>query len=280
MYIILILGVVIVLYLSFDTKSSIKVGDTMTSSAFNELVWADDFLGEGYIDSSKWFHQTQLPPGGIWWGGLLQHYTNRDENSFVRDGYLHLVAIKEPFEDQGELKQYTSARLNSKFAFTYGRVEVRAKMPSGVGTWPAIWMLNKNINEAGAYWERQGFGETSWPYCGEIDILEHWGKEANFIQSAVHTASSYGHEVKNLGGKLARDVSNEFHLYALEWTEDKMIFSIDSEVHYIYEPFVKFKYTWPFDEDQYLLLNIAIEQDIDSGFNSSAMVVDYVRVYQ
>ncbi len=280
MYIILILGVVIVLYLSFDTKSSIKVGDTMTSSAFNELVWADDFLGEGSIDSSKWFHQTQLPPGGIWWGGLLQHYTNRDENSFVRDGYLHLIAIKEPFKDQGELKQYTSARLNSKFAFTYGRVEVRAKMPSGVGTWPAIWMLNKNINEAGAYWERQGFGETSWPYCGEIDILEHWGKEANFIQSAVHTASSYGHEVKNLGGKLARDVSNEFHLYALEWTEDKMIFSIDSEVHYIYEPFVKFKYTWPFDEDQYLLLNIAIEQDIDSGFNSSAMVVDYVRVYQ
>ena len=117
----------------------------------NDLLWSDEFNGSGAIDSSNWFQQTQLPDGNNWYNGELQHYTNRQTNSFQNNGSLNLVAKKETFTDQGVTKQYTSARLNSKFAFKYGRVEVRAKLPSGVGTWPAIWMLGKNIIEPGGF---------------------------------------------------------------------------------------------------------------------------------
>jgi beta-glucanase (GH16 family) len=121
------------------------------------LVWADEFDTDGAVNPNNWFHQTQLPASGSWFNGEEQHYTNRIENSFVNNGFLNIVAIKESFTDQGETKQYTSARLNSKFAFTYGRVDVRARLPFGDGTWPAIWTLGKNISEDGAYWENQGF---------------------------------------------------------------------------------------------------------------------------
>lgn len=258
----------------------VQAGDTLSESAYQNLIWSDEFAGEGSIDTTKWFQQTQLPPGGSWWDGLRQHYTDRVENTYVKDGLLHLVAIKEPLTDQGETKQYTSARLNSKFTFTYGRVEVRAKMPTGVGTWPAIWMLNKNIDEAGAYWEQQGFGAVNWPHCGEIDILEHWGKNQGFIQSAVHNGSSYGGEVTNLGGRQVKNVSNDFHVYAMEWTEEQLAFSVDGIVHYVYKPDLKTQDTWPYDDEYYFLLNIAIEPKIDSNFKESAMVVDYIRVYQ
>jgi beta-glucanase (GH16 family) len=247
---------------------------------FNSLVWSDEFNGNGAINSENWFHQTQLPAGGDWYGGLIQHYTDRKENAYLKNGFLNLVAKKELFDDQGEVKQYTSARLNSKFAFTYGRIEVSAKLPTGIGTWPAIWMLNKNINENGAYWEKQGFGTTNWPDCGEIDILEHWGKNSNQIQSAVHTSSSYGHEVVNFGGQKIANASDKFHLYTLEWTKDKMVFSIDGIEHYRYNPSIKNSATWPFDTDQYLLLNIAIEPDIDAAFTESSMEIDYIRIFQ
>jgi beta-glucanase (GH16 family) len=249
-------------------------------SQFTTLVWSDEFNGIGAIDSGKWFHQTQLPPGGSWWDGLLQHYTNREGNAFLKDGDLHLVAKKENFKDQGELKQYTSARLNSKFAFAYGRVEIRAKLPEGKGTWPAIWMLSKNINEDGAYWDNQGFGTVNWPACGEIDIFEHWGKNQDYISSAVHNASSYGHNVKNVAGQKVEQVSNEFHLYTLDWTKDKMVFAVDGVEHFRYQPAIKNSETWPYDSDYYILMNIAIEPGIDPEFVRSAMVVDYIRVYQ
>jgi len=251
-----------------------------TSPDFSTLVWADEFNGSGQIDTNKWFHQTQLPPGGSWFGGIIQHYTDRVENTYLEDGNLNLVAKKETFMDQGEEKQYTSARLNSKYAFTYGRVEVRAKLPTGVGTWPAIWMLSTTIDEDGAYWDNLGYGTTKWPRCGEIDIMEHWGKKQNHVSSAVHTASSYGGRVVNLGGRKIPTASTNFHIYALEWSQDKLVFSIDGHNHYIYEPAVKNMDTWPFDADQYILLNIAIEPEIDPDFIESAMVIDYVRVYQ
>lgn len=247
---------------------------------YTNLVWFDEFEGKGAIDSEKWFHQTQLPPGGDWYGGLIQHYTNRETNSYLENGCLNIVAKKEMFDDQGELKEYTSARLNSKFAFTYGRIEIRAKLPSGVGTWPAIWLLNKNIDEAGAYWEKQGFGTTYWPVCGEVDIVEHWGKNQNYVQSAVHTASSAGDDVVNLGGRFIENASDEFHTYSLVWSKEKIVFSIDGIVHYVYNPSIRDSSTWPFNAEQYILLNIAIEPDIDPYFEKSAMEVDYVRVYQ
>ena len=257
-----------------------KQSKNESDSKFSNLVWFDEFDGNGAINSEKWFHQTELPSGGDWYGGLLNHYTNRIENSFVKDGILNIVAKKEVFNDQGEIKEYTSARLNSKFAFTYGRVEVRAKLPTGIGTWPAIWMLNKNIDEPGAYWQKQGFGSTYWPVCGEVDIVEHWGNRQNYIQSAVHTESSAGDDVVNLGGKVLENVSHQFHIYSMEWYEDKMVFAVDGEVYYTYQPEIKNSSTWPFISDQYLLLNIAIEPDIDSSFEQSTMEIDYLRVYQ
>lgn len=146
-----------------------------------EIVWSDEFDGNGAIDSEKWHHQTQLPNGGSWYNGEIQHYTDRIENSFVSNGTLKVVAKKETYTDQGFTKTHTSARLNSKFAFTYGYVAVRAKLPQGVGTWPAIWTLGQNITEPGGYWYDTN-GTVGWPNCGEIDIMEHWGSNQNFVQ--------------------------------------------------------------------------------------------------
>jgi len=247
---------------------------------FNTLVWSDEFEGSGKIDTEKWFLQTQLPPGGSWWGGIIQHYTDSEENTYLKDGYLNLVAKKQKLTDQGETKNYTSARLNSKFAFTYGKIEIRAKLPSGHGTWPAIWMLNTNIDEDGAYWDLQGYGKVKWPHCGEIDILEHWGKNQDYVSSALHNGSSYGGYVKNVGGQTVNNAYSEFHIYTFEWTAEKMTFSIDGKPHYKYHPKVKNAKTWPYDSDYYLILNIAIEPDIDPNFTESTMVVDYIRVYQ
>lgn len=248
------------------------------SSIFNQLVWADEFDGNGPIDPTKWHHQTQLPNGGSWFNNERQHYTNRVDNSYVEDGFLHIVAKRENFTDQGETKSFTSARLNSKFAFTYGRVEARAKLPFGQGTWPAIWMLGKNVNEPGGYWAST-YGNTGWPACGEIDIMEHWGNNQNFVQSALHTPSSFG-ATENHGGTFAEDVSNTFHVYALEWTPEEMRFSIDGAVYYTYAPNSQNSATWPFDADQYLLLNVAIQGQVASNFTQSPMVIDYIRVYQ
>jgi beta-glucanase (GH16 family) len=231
------------------------------------------------IDSTKWFHQTKLPNGNSWFNGEIQHYTDRESNAYVSDGTLKIVARKEVYNDQGVTKEYTSARLNSKFAFKYGVAEFRAKMPIGVGTWPAIWMLGKNISESGTYWANEGYGTTSWPAVGEIDILEHWGRNQGYAQSALHTTSSNG-ATQNHGGRYISDISSEFHTYTMDWNADRIIFKIDGIEHYRYNPSEKNPNTWPFDSEFFFLLNIAIEPTIQSGFTESAMEIDYVRVYQ
>lgn len=251
----------------------------LSDSTFYALVWSDEFSENGAIDTSKWFHQTELPNGDSWYNGEIQHYTNSINNSFAAIGKLHIVARNETYTDQGVTKDYTSARLNSKFAFTYGRVEIKAQLPSGSGTWPAIWMLGKNINEDGAYWDNEGYGTSYWPACGEIDIMEHWGANQNFVQSAIHTPSSFG-ATENHGGQFINTASNEFHVYSLEWTEENMEFAVDGVLHYTYEPEIQDENTWPFDEAQYLLLNIAIQPNISPNFTNSSMLIDYVRVYQ
>jgi len=247
---------------------------------YNQLVWSDEFTANGPIDSNQWFHQTQFPVGDSWFNGEVQHYTNRLANSYVQNGKLHIVAKKESFSNQGVTKSYTSARLNSKFAFKYGRVEVRAKIPSGIGTWPAIWLLGKNINEKGAYWQTQGFGNKPWPDCGEIDIMEHWGDKPNHVSSAYHTPSTYQGGALNSAGQFIPTAISDFHVYALEWTANKLVFSIDSIVHFTYQPAVKNANTWPFNEEQFILLNVAIESSIKPSFIQGAMEIDYVRVYQ
>jgi hypothetical protein len=140
-------------------------------------------------------------------------------------------------------------------------------------------MLGKNIDENGAYWDNNGFGTTPWPACGEIDIMEHWGNNQNFVQSAMHTPSSFGGTI-NKGGQMIPTASSAYHVYELEWSPTKMVFSIDNRVHYTYNPPVKNASTWPFTTDQYLLLNIAIQPSILPSFTQSDMIVDYVRVYQ
>ena len=248
---------------------------------YTDLVWADEFDTNGAIDAAKWHHQTQLPQGGSWYNGEVQHYTNRIENSSVNNGFLDITAIKENFTDQGQTKQYTSARLNSKFAFTYGRVDVRAKLPFGDGTWPAIWTLGKNINEDGGYWDNQ-YGTVGWPACGELDIMEHGLHPTNQVSVAIHTPSSYGGTVNTSIQTLA-DVANNFHVYSMNWSPDQITFLIDGVGFYTYNPAVKNDDTWPFYLEQYLLLNIAMGGNggaIDPNFSQSSMVIDYVRVYQ
>ena len=251
---------------------------------YKDLVWSDEFNTNGAVDANNWFHQTQLPNGSSWNNGEVQHYTNSTTNSFVDGGYLHIVAKKESFTDQGVTKDYTSARLNSKFAFTYGRVDVRAKLPIAAGTWPAIWMLGKNVNETGAYFA-SNYGTTSWPACGEIDIMEHGifpSQSINYVQSTLHTPSSFGNSVNN-GGIVATDLANNYHVYSMNWSPNRISFLLDDVIYYTYEPTVKDANTWPFDKEQFLLLNIAMggwAAPIPSNFVESAMDIDYVRVYQ
>ena len=255
--------------------------NTNPTSIFNKLVWNDEFDGYGLVNSANWFHQTQLPNGLSWYNSELQHYTNSASNSFRKNGILNIIAKRENFTDQGQTKQFTSARLNSKFAFKYGRVEVRAKLPTGAGTWPAIWMLGKNIIEPGAYWTNN-YGTINWPACGEIDIMEHWGSNQNVISSAVHHPIdgnlSVGEYITNAQNK--PNVSTEFNIYGLEWDEQSITFSVNGINHLTYNPIIKNQYTWPFDAEQYLLLNIAIEPRVSSNFVQSTMEIDYVRVYQ
>ncbi len=156
---------------------------------------------------------------------------------------------------------------------------MRAKLPEGNGTWPAIWMLGQNINEPGAYWQTQGYGTTSWPYCGEIDIMEHWGGNQNYVQSAIHTPSRFGGTI-NHGGQYISNSTTQFNIYTLEWTTEQMNFSVNNYVHYTYSPEPQNSDTWPFDLPLYLLMNIAIEQSVESSFYATEMEIDYVRVYE
>ena len=252
---------------------------------YKDLVWSDEFNTNGAINAVNWHHQTQLIAGTSWANGEEQHYTNKLANSFVNSGNLNIVAKKETFFDQGVTKQYTSARLNSKFAYKYGRVDIRAKIPKDLGTWPALWLLGKNINENGGFFDAQ-YGTTSWPACGEIDILEYGitrSKPDNYIQSAMHTPSSSGNTV-NIGGVVVGDnIAENYHIYSMNWSPNQISFLVDNVVFYTYNPSNKNASTWPFDKEQYLLLNIAmggVAGTIPSNFTQAAMVIDYVRVYQ
>lgn len=251
---------------------------TIPSTVYDTLIWSDEFDGIGTIDGSKWFQQTQLIAGTSWANGEVQHYTNRQANSYVDNGTLKIKAIKENYTDQGVTKNYTSARLNSKFTFKYGRVEVRAKVPSVAGAWPAIWLLGKNINEDGGYWDNQGFGTTSWPWCGEIDIMEP-NVAKNQMLATWHWNNGNGYQINSKGIPTTNaNTSQNFHNYILEWNETSMKIYMNSIL--INEmPTVN-----PFNQDFYVLLNVAMGGSlggtIDPNFTSDIMEIDYVRVYQ
>ena len=262
------------------------VNPNVLDVVYTNLVWEDDFNTPGPVNSMNWHHQTQvIIPGVGWANSEEQHYTDRIENSFVdNSGFLNIVAKDETYNDQNLIKNYTSARLNSKFAFTYGRIDVRAKIPVEPGTWPAIWTLGKNINENGGFWAPT-YGTTSWPDCGEIDMMEHGifpNQNINYIGSALHTPCCHA-GFPNHGGVLTTDLANDFHVYSMNWSANQITFLIDGVGYYTYNPTVKNASTWPFFEDQFILLNVAmggIAGAVDPNFTESAMVVDYVKVYQ
>ena len=255
------------------TETSYLIGEDLT------LIWSDEFDYEGSPDIDKWHHQTIAPNNGGWWNGELQHYTDRLENSSVNNGTLKIKAKKEQYEFDDSSKSYTSARLNSKFSFRYGRIDVRAKLPKGAGTWPAIWTLGANINEIGNYFGDQ-FGNVGWPACGEIDIMEQNGWNKNNVIGHLHWADNSG-QYKNQGGtKSIENSYDEFHTYSLVWDSSKISILLDNNTFFS----MANTSNNPYDNDHYLLLNIAVGGnlggDVPSNFSEEIMEIDYVRIYQ
>jgi beta-glucanase (GH16 family) len=226
------------------------------------LLWSDEFNSPGAPDPAKWGYD--LGAGG-WGNNESQFYTNRTDNVLVSNGTLKIIAKKEAYSGSN----YTSTRLLSKgkFSFKYGKVEVSAKLPGGVGTWPAIWMLGDNIATVG------------WPACGEIDIMEQKGSDMNRIFNTVHyTGFSGGGAVGT--SFLINNVTTQFHKYGIIWSSSSVQFLVDDVVTYTFSNAANL----PFNQNFFLLLNMAMGGtfggSIDPNFNNAVMEVDYVRVYQ
>ncbi len=237
------------------------------------LIWSDEFDYSGLPDSTKWGYDV----GGSGWGNNeLQYYTlKRDSNARVEKGNLVIEARKEVVGSN----YYTSARLISQLAgnWTYGRIEVRAKLPRGKGTWPAIWMLPSN-------WT---YGNGGWPDNGEIDIMEHVGYDPGVIHGSIHT-NKYYWRINTQKTKTIKipDVQDEFHIYALEWYADSLSIFIDSLKYFTFNNEHTGWEVWPFNKNFHLILNIAIggdwggAQGVDNSIFPQQMLVDYVRVYK
>ncbi len=232
--------------------------------------WSDEFDYNGLPSSQKWGYDL----GGSGWGNNeLQYYTNDISNASVADGKLTITVRKEYVNG----KDYTSARLVSKGKgdFLYGRIEAKAKLPTGKGTWPAIWMLPTD-------WEYGG-----WPKSGEIDIMVHVGYDQNRVHVTVHT-EAYNHGIKTQKGtnRIVPNSSTEFHLYRVDWTPYAIRGFIDNEQMFEFVNEGKGSPGWPFDKKFHLLLNIAFggnwggAQGIDATVLPQKMEVDYVRVYK
>ncbi|MGE3173473.1 MAG: family 16 glycosylhydrolase [Planctomycetota bacterium] len=244
-----------------------------TDGAEWTLVWSDEFDGEGTPDPRRWTADL-----GDWgWGNReLQHYTDgRVENARQEDGNLVIEARR---HDLGHA--WTSARLTTrgKVGFLYGRIEIRAKVPAGDGTWAAGWLLGDAYRD-----------ERSWPYCGEIDVLEGVGREIDdrtgdgLNHASCHTRAYYFKQGNHISSQRAvRDMAGEFHTYELEWLPGRITVALDGEPYYVYDK-TDGPLEWPFDQPQTLVLNLAIGGGmggaVDPALDRARFVVDYVRVY-
>jgi len=276
---------------SGNYNNSTPNNPTQSYTFNNELVWSDEFDQDGPVSQDKWNVETIPPNNGSWWNGELQFYTDKEDNIRVEEGLLKITAKYESYEG----KNYTSARINTqdKFEFTYGRVEMRAKLPNWEGMWPAFWLLGANIDEIG------------WPNCGELDILEHGdyvkdstSNDPGLISSAVHYGpQDYSRQTTNVPGKIFFDTGQErfirsekiiekpfeeYHTYSMQWSPDKIQFFIDEEMHL---EFPMQSQHSPFDKPFFLLLNLAVgghwtDGYVASGFTEATYEIDYVRVYQ
>lgn len=235
---------------------------TVTVTVTLSLIWSDEFDTPGAPDPARWGYD--IGAGG-WGNNELQYYTNRLENASVSNGTLKIVLKAESFSGSS----YTSARILSKgkFSFKYGKVEARAKLPAGGGTWPAIWMLGDNFNTVG------------WPACGEIDIMEHVGNQLNKIFGTLHHP---GHSGGNADGgfTMISNATTEFHRYGMEWTPASIKFSVDDVVYFTFPN----NSSLPFNQPFFFIMNIAMGGNfggaVDPAFTSGTMEIDYIRVYQ
>jgi len=237
-----------------------------------QLVWSDEFNTDS-IDPSKWGYDIGTGDWG-WGNGEAQYYTNNSNNSFIEDGKLIIKAMLQNYGGAN----YTSARMVTRNHgdWTYGKFVVRAKMPAGTGTWPAIWMLPTD-------WVYGG-----WPYSGEIDIMEAVGFDHGAIHGTAHCETyNWWNGIPPTGGTLMiNDFDTEFHDYIIEWDENRIKWYVDGTQYHIYSNNNQGTATWPFDQDFHLLLNIAIggtwggQQGIDNSIFPVQMEVEYVRVYE
>jgi beta-glucanase (GH16 family) len=232
------------------------------------LVWSDEFDTPGLPDSSKWAYEE-----GYIRNAELQYYTReRLENARVEDGHL----VIECRRDSWNGNEITSASLNTagKRHFRYGRFEVRAKLPTGLGTWPAAWMLGVNMKDVG------------WPTCGEIDIMENVGYDPTRIHGTVHT-DAYNHiDGTAVGGSIEMSQPwEDYHVYAVEWFSDRIDFFVDDQKYFSFANQGTHA-TWPFDEEAYLLINFAFggswggAQGVNKDLLPLEYHIDYVRVYE
>jgi len=251
------------------------------------LVWSDEFDYNGLPDPNKWTYER-----GFVRNEELQYYTvGRMENARVENGVLIIEARQEAwpnpeYDPNAPSRQWQRSRRQAEFTsasittkgkaqWKYGRIEVRAKLPSGLGVWPAIWTLGVNIDRVG------------WPKCGEIDIMEYVGFEPNTIWANVHMAK-YNHMLGTSKGskiQIPRPYDS-FHLYALEWDKEKLRFYIDDKQYFQFDNEHGGVDVWPYDEPHYLLLNLAVggswggQRGVDRSIFPQRFVIDYVRVYQ
>lgn len=237
-----------------------------------KLIWSDEFNTGTQPDTVKWGYDVG---GGGWGNNELQYYTDhRTKNARIEDGKLIIEAHQ---EELGE-RNYTSARLvtRGKQTFTNIKLEVRAKVPSGLGTWPAIWMLGDNLSAVG------------WPKCGEIDIMEHVGYSPDSIFGTLH-CNAFNHTIgtQQMGSIRTPDVEGTFHIYGIDWQKDHIDFLFDGEVyHTVKKPANATIDEWPFDKPHYLLLNLAVggnwggKKGVADDIWPRQMEVDWVRVYE
>jgi len=230
-----------------------------------ELVWSDEFDGDT-LNQDHWsFALGDGCPNLCGWGNNeLQLYT--DNNHRLEDGMLVITAKKE--------EDYTSTRIltKGKKEFQYGRIEARVKVPVGAGLWPAFWALGNDIDS------------NPWPDCGEIDIMEYVGRKPGEIFTSVHTRSSYGDTV-NTKITPFPGIEDDFHVFAVEWTNTSLTFFVDDQRLYTYTPQTRNQETWPFDKPVFLLINLAIGGNFGGAVGADTVFpqdyfIDYVRVYQ
>ena len=242
-----------------------------TVDTLKKLIWSDEFNEGTRPDATKWAYDIGTGSNG-WGNNELQYYTSDASNARVENGSLVIEARKE--NKAG--KAYTSARLltQGKKTWTYGRFEIRAKLPKGMGTWPAIWMLGDNIKSVG------------WPTCGEIDIMEEVWKEAEVINWSAHSNKlNWPSGTQKTYKTTLAGVTDDYHIYTLDWTKELLKFYVDNTLYYTVINDGKGTDYYPFIAPQFLLLNLAIGGNmggstIDDQIFPVKMLIDYVRVYQ